>query len=866
MPGKEYRLYTDASTIALAGALQQVQPIKIVDLKGTKLYNRLKRAYDAGESPPLLISKLSSSDPEAPDRPSWMDEFDQSTVFVERVIAYWSRTCKDAETRYSATEREALAAKESLVKFQPFIEGEKILLITDHAALQWAKTYENANQRLSAWGAVFAAYPGMEIVHRPGRVHSNVDPISRLVRAPPQVSPSDEALPALDVGGAEKELVAAWKEFTYQSARGKAAFAVTRSQDSARMQTGTHGSSPQELAGTSGRGQLAQEPASTDEQDQHVRESQHRDKRGRYVRKPVRVGEQLQDVRDVRDDLHESSNEQNPYAHEFAPADEQDQYAREHARLDEQEQPVRRPIHAGDQDSRVQIVPREGPKAMVHVEREVAKEFEAGYKEDREFRNLWTAPPDKSDDNSQTRYSRFVKGENGLLYFKDADWPASQVRLCVPSSQTHWIIREAHDSAHEAAHGGHEKTLSRLRENFYWSSMRKDVLAYCETCDVCQKTKHNRTKPQGFLTPLRIPQQPYETITMDFITGLPESHGKTAILVVVDKLTKFATFIPTTSDVTAETTARLLFQRVFKSFGLPLEIVSDRDPRFTSNFWKALAKYYKTRLAMSTARHPQTDGQTEILNQTLETMLRAYVANDRESWVLWLDVLELSYNSAKHKSTGTSPARALMGFTPKTPLGVYARSGIPLPQTVSQRADERITELESHRLAARDAITRASDRQAFYYDKNRKAVLFKEGDEVLINPHALELVDVAGAGRKLMHRRIGPFTISQVISPTAYRLNLPDTLPMHNVVNIQHLTKYRRALEEDRPKLANPRDALIASEEYEVKDILDSRFNKRKHRKEYLVRWVGYGPEHDSWQTATDLRNAPEIMERYKRL
>jgi transposase InsO family protein len=108
---------------------------------------------------------------------------------------------------------------------------------------------------------------------------------------------------------------------------------------------------------------------------------------------------------------------------------------------------------------------------------------------------------------------------------------------------------------------------------------------------------------------------------MDFITGLPESHGKTAILVVVDKLTKFATFIPTTSDVTAETTARLLFQRVFKSFGLPLEIVSDRDPRFTSNFWKALAKYYKTRLAMSTARHPQTDGQTEILNQTLETML-----------------------------------------------------------------------------------------------------------------------------------------------------------------------------------------------------------------------------------------------------
>jgi hypothetical protein len=353
---------------------------------------------------------------------------------------------------------------------------------------------------------------------------------------------------------------------------------------------------------------------------------------------------------------------------------------------------------------------------------------------------------------------------------------------------------------------------------------------------------------------------------MDFITGLPESNGKTAILVVVDKLTKFATFIPTTSEVTAETTARLLFQRVFRLFGLPTEIVSDRDPRFTSNFWKALASHYNTRLAMSTARHPQTDGQTEVLNQTLETMLRAYVANDRRSWSSWLGVLEQSYNSAKHGSTGISPAKLLMGYTPKTPLSRYAQDGAPPPQTISKLADERIIELDSYRQAARDAITRASDRQAFYYDKKRKAVLFKEGDEVLINPHTLELVDVIGTGRKLMHRRIGPFTISEVISPTAYRLNLPDTFPMHNVINIQHLTRYRRATENDRPTLANPRDGLVASEEYEVEDILDARFNKKKRRKEFLVRWLGYGPEHDSWQTATDLRNAPEILKRFSKL
>jgi hypothetical protein len=114
---------------------------------------------------------------------------DETIVHVERVIAYWSRSLKSAERNYSATEREALGAKEALVCFQPFIEGEQIILVTDHAALQWARVYENANRRLAAWGAVFVAYPGLRIIHRPGRIHSNVDPLSRLLWALPHESP-----------------------------------------------------------------------------------------------------------------------------------------------------------------------------------------------------------------------------------------------------------------------------------------------------------------------------------------------------------------------------------------------------------------------------------------------------------------------------------------------------------------------------------------------------------------------------------------------------------------------------------------------------------------------------------------------------
>ena len=167
MEGLPYRLYTDASDEALGCSLQQVQPMKVGDLKGTRTYDRLKKAYDNNLPPPRLVPGLSSKCKDHEFEDEWASAFDDSVVHVERVIAYWSRLFKSAETRYSTTEREALAAKEGLVKFQPFIEGEDILLVTDHSALQWARTYENANRRLAAWGAIFSAYaPKLEIIHR----------------------------------------------------------------------------------------------------------------------------------------------------------------------------------------------------------------------------------------------------------------------------------------------------------------------------------------------------------------------------------------------------------------------------------------------------------------------------------------------------------------------------------------------------------------------------------------------------------------------------------------------------------------------------------------------------------------------------
>jgi len=203
MEGHPYQLYTDTSDEAAGCALQQVQPIKIKDLKGTKAYQQLQKAFDAGLLPPKLTTTLSSKISDSPTDDTWGETFNETTVHVKHVISYWSRTFKGAELRYSTTEREALAAKEGLVKFQPFIKGEQVLLITDHSALQWACTYKNSNRHLAAWGAVFSTYaPNLEIIHQAGHVHSNVDPLSHLLRLPPDhTSPTRSEEPSITAQG-----------------------------------------------------------------------------------------------------------------------------------------------------------------------------------------------------------------------------------------------------------------------------------------------------------------------------------------------------------------------------------------------------------------------------------------------------------------------------------------------------------------------------------------------------------------------------------------------------------------------------------------------------------------------------------------
>jgi hypothetical protein len=393
--------------------------------------------------------------------------------------------------------------------------------------------------------------------------------------------------------------------------------------------------------------------------------------------------------------------------------------------------------------------------------------------------------------------------------------------------------------------------------------MRSDVFEYCQTCDICQKI-FNR---YGLLIPNPIPCKPYESVSLDLVVGLLMSNGFNAVLVVVDRLVKHAQLIPTTTGLMAEGFGRLFVKNVACRFGLPDNIVTDRDPCWTSDFWRSVAAHLKTHMWLSSSHHPQHDGQTEIVNKRMEIMLRAYAAEDKTSWSEWLHLLEFAYNSTPSASTGDVPYMLLYGFVPKNPLDFLlpnqlARSSI---RTMDPQAESFLRLLQVHRQSARISIAKAQDKQASSHNLGCREIDFQAGDLVMINPHSLEWIESKGKHAKLVQRAIGPFPVQERINSKVYRLDLSDKYPGTNIFNVEHLRRYRQSPDKfgERSILPETRAHKPASEEYQVEKVIGHRRDRKGHP-QYLVRWEGYSPLYDSWVTTRDLRNAPVKLREYR--
>jgi hypothetical protein len=828
--GLPYRLYTDASDEALGCALQQIQPIQVGDLKGTRTYERLQKAYEAKAPPPKLVVSLSLKINDADVVDSWGSSLDDSVVHVERVVAYWSRSFKGPETRYSATEREALGAKEGLVKFLPFIEGEQIILVTDHAALQWAKTYENTNRRLAAWGAVFAAYPGLRIVHRAGRVHSNVDPLSRLPRAPPEhTSPAKDSTTAIRLDReAEDDRFLRSGERVNEGGPTSTTLAITHSEAPAVRRSGRQVVAPKRTTFSIP---------------------------GRDVPKKSRVPRTgtarvpsagVPDTRVCPDPMNTLDSE--------TPTLPSDDLEAAEPVVVRSSDPL--PLREWEEE-------RPLPSLTVRFSPVTLRSWVEAYQTDGTLKSRWK---DKDANPEHWRPGRrYVRDHDGLLYFLDADFSP---RLCVPASVVASVLREHHESPLEGAHSSTERMWQSLKDLFFWPRMKRDIKRFCESCDVCQKTKPRNFSNFGFLKPNDISGAPYESVSLDLIGPLPASEGYTAILVVVDRLSKHAQFLPTVFELNTEGFAYLFVRHVICRYGLPRSIYADRDGRWLSDFWTAIAGYLKTRMLLSSARHPQHDGQTEIVNRQLEIMLRAYVAEDQSSWAHWLAMLEHAYNSTVHSSTGYAPYQLMYGFTPKGPLD-YANPRarrMQLLRAGREDIDTFLTDLETHRQMARNAVAAAQEKQAHAYDAGRRHVEFAKGSQVLVNPHSLEWLESKGAGAKLRQRWIGPYEVADRVSLNTYRIKLPKSFPGSGVINVEHLRQYRASPPEfgTRATLPDTRQFLQEGETYEVDAIRAHRYDRRRRNLVYLTSFKGYSSLADKWLTARNLSDVPDVLRAYQ--
>ncbi|GJS96303.1 putative reverse transcriptase domain-containing protein [Tanacetum coccineum] len=329
------------------------------------------------------------------------------------------------------------------------------------------------------------------------------------------------------------------------------------------------------------------------------------------------------------------------------------------------------------------------------------------------------------------------------------------------------IMHESHKSKY-SIHPGSDKMYQDMKKLYWWPNMKANIATYVSKCLTCAKVKAEHQRPSGLLVQPEIPQWKWDNITMDFVMKLPKSsQGYDTIWVIVDRLTKSAIFMPMRETDPMDKLARMYLKEVVTKHGIPVSIICDRDPRFASNFWRSLQKALGTSLDMSTAYHPQTDGQSERTIQTLEDMLRACVIDFGNGWVKHLPLVEFSYNNSYHASIKAAPFEALYGRKCRSPV-CWAEVGqvqLTGPELV-QETTERIIQIKQR-------IQTARDRQKSYADLKRKPMEFQVGDKVMLKVSPWKGVVRFGKQEKLNPRYVGPFKVLKKVGAVAYNLELP---------------------------------------------------------------------------------------------
>jgi len=478
----------------------------------------------------------------------------------------------------------------------------------------------------------------------------------------------------------------------------------------------------------------------------------------------------------------------------------------------------------------------------------------------KEFQRIDKLTPDEIEYNGFQ--GRFLKGHI-LLYMTD---PLDKhPRLCIPESCHQTFFEAAHD---KNVHAGYQKAYSLLRQNYYMKNLSRALRSYIQSCPKCQLNNTLRHKPYGQLQPIESPHYPMQMVSIDLIVKLPETKVDTqmydALMTTTDKLTKMVTLLLGREDWSAVQWADAFFKTYYRRWGIPQQIITDRGKVFLGEFWTALFKILRTDLLVTTAYHPQSDGQSERTNQIVEIALRHLVNNKKTDWATYLGTVEFTINNSAHSSTGVSPMKFLTGLDAPNTLATVATTALP-----SSTASDWVQTRNEIQDSARDALVFAQTKMAHYYDKRHKPLFLKPGDKAFVR-----LAGTMNVGyhlrnttsHKLSQQLVGPFTHNLAISRLAYELEIPATWKIHPVISIAHLEPTKN---DPYNRTEPPMPDIIADdsgehEEWEAEEIVAERFNKRRKRREWLIKWKSFSPENNTWEPAEHLANAGELIDDFR--
>src|SRR5271169_3980254 len=439
-------------------------------------------------------------------------------------------------------------------------------------------------------------------------------------------------------------------------------------------------------------------------------------------------------------------------------------------------------------------------------------------------------------DNSNGRRTLFYKGKNYI--------PRNE-------ELRRDIVKSFHD--HETAgHPGELGTYNSVRQHYWWPGLKTFIKNYVQGCATCQQFKIDRSpsKPQYIPTEGATVTRPFAYCSRDLITDLPPVDGNDSILVVVDQgLSKGVILLPCSKTLTSEGTAKLLLENLYKRFGLPDKIISDRGPQFASKAFIELLKLLGIKSALSTAYHPQTDGTTERTNQEIEAYLSIYCASHPEEWPQALHTLEFTHNNRRHADRLQTPFKLMFGESPiAIPLSYKTTKYPTIEEKMTTLLRNREEALAAHELARTRMIER----------RKTTFVPFKKGDQVWLDMRNLKTI----YHKKMKPKREGPFAITEVIGPVTYRLKLPLTWRIHNVFHATLLKPYKETEVHGENFTRPPPDLIEGEEVYEIEEILNHR--RRGRGFQYYIKWRGYPISDASWEPEHAFSNDGDTLNNYK--